>query len=63
MKDKKFIKLFICLNLILISLIIITIADATTNIKKTEIITIKSKDKNTTKQIKKNLENKLIFNQ
>ena len=43
MKNNKFIKLFICINIILVSIIIIATADATTtNIKKTETITIKT---------------------
>lgn len=61
MKENKYVKLFICINIILISIIIIAAADATTtDIKKTETITIKTRDKNTAKQIKKDLDNKVI---
>ncbi len=61
MTNNKFTRLIICLNIILISIIIIATADATTtDIKKTKTITIKTKNKENAKEIKKDLDNKII---
>ncbi|MCR5506633.1 MAG: hypothetical protein K6F04_02160 [bacterium] len=60
MKNKKFLKLFICVNILLIALIIIATAEANTTITKKQNIVIKTKDKASAKKLKADLDKKIM---
>ena len=60
MKNKKFLKLFICVNILLIALAIIATAEANTTITKKQNIVIKTKDKASAKKLKADLDKKIM---
>lgn len=61
--NNKFVKLFISINIILIAFIIIVAADANTTITKRQNIVIKTKDKNSAKKLKADLDKKIMNKQ
>ncbi|MBP3615981.1 MAG: hypothetical protein J6J27_03645 [Alphaproteobacteria bacterium] len=61
--NNKFVKLFISINIILIAFIIIVAADANTTITKRQNIVIKTKDKNSAKKLKADLDKKIMNEQ
>ena len=61
--NNKFVKLFISINIILIAFTIIVAADANTTITKRQNIVIKTKDKNSAKKLKADLDKKIMNGQ
>ncbi|MBR4315659.1 MAG: hypothetical protein IKP65_01630 [Alphaproteobacteria bacterium] len=61
--NNKFVKLFISINIILIAFTIIVAADANTTITKRQNIVIKTKDKNSAKKLKADLDKKIMNEQ
>lgn len=61
--NNKFVKLFISINIILIAFIIIVAADANTTITKRQNIVIKTKDKDSVKKLKADLDKKIMNEQ
>lgn len=61
--NNKFVKLFISINIILIAFTIIVAADANTTITKRQNIVIKTKDKDSAKKLKADLDKKIMNEQ
>ena len=61
--NNKFVKLFISINIILIAFTIIIAADANTTITKRQNIVIKTKDKDSAKKLKADLDKKIMNGQ
>ena len=61
--NNKFVKLFISINIILIAFTIIVAADANTTITKQQNIVIKTKDKDSAKKLKADLDKKIMNGQ
>ncbi len=57
---RKFINLFICINIILIAFTIIIVANANTTITKKQNIIIKTKDKTSAKKLKSDIDKKIM---
>ncbi len=57
---RKFINLFICINIILIAFTIIIVANANTTITKKQNIVIKTKDKTSAKKLKSDIDKKIM---
>ncbi|MBR1545041.1 MAG: hypothetical protein IJ638_03815 [Alphaproteobacteria bacterium] len=60
MKNNKFLKLFICVNILLIALTIIAAAEANTTITRKQNIVIKTKNKASAKKLKSDLDKKIM---
>ena len=57
---KKFAKLFICINIMLIAFTIIIVANANTTITRKQNIIIKTKDKDSAKKLKANIDKNIM---
>ena len=57
----KFVKLFICINIVFIAIAIIAAAEANTTITKKQNIIIKTKDKDSAKKLKSDIDKKIII--
>ena len=60
MRNSRFVKAFICINIILIAITIIAVAHANTTITRKQNIVIKTKDKTSAKKLKSNIDKKII---
>jgi len=60
MKNSKMLKILICINIIVIALFIIATAEANTTITRTQNIIVRTKDKESAKKLKANLDKRIM---